>query len=62
MQIKEIIQKLNNQGIIITAPFDNPDVRRIDGEFTMDNKCYVFKAYSIVGVKTVIRIDIQERD
>lgn len=62
MQIKEIIQKLNDQGIRITAPFDDPHVRRIDGEFVMDNKVFVFKAYSIGGVKTMIRIDIVERD
>lgn len=62
MKIKEIIQTLNDQGLRIKAPVDNPDVRRMDGEFVMDNKVFIFKAYSIAGATKMIRIDIRERD
>lgn len=62
MQIKEIIQRLNNKGIRIIAPVDDPKVRRIDGEFRIDNQVFTFRAYTIIGTEKTIRIDIKEKE
>jgi hypothetical protein len=62
MQIKEIITILNDQGMRIVAPVTDPTVRRIDGEFLIDNQVFTFRAYTIIGTEKTIRIDIKEKE
>ena len=37
-------------------------VRRVDGDISVNEKEYQYKAYSISGVRPLIRIDIQKKE
>ncbi len=37
-------------------------VRRVDGNISVNEKDYDYKAYSISGVRPLIRIDIQKKE
>ena len=37
-------------------------VRRVDGDISVNEKEYEYKAYSISGVRPLIRIDIQKKE
>jgi hypothetical protein len=70
MTVKEIIKILFNYDLKTTSSVDHADVRRIDGEFVMNDKLFTFKAYSIKskedqtisGLSPMIRIDIKEKE
>ncbi len=62
MQIKEVIKILFDHNIKTISPIGGAEVRRIDGELVMNEKLFTFKAYSIIGIKKTIRIDIEEKE
>lgn len=38
------------------------NVRRVDGDISINEKQFEYKAYSISGVRPLIRIDIQKKE